>query len=155
MSKRNDFNFFLLFNFVIFFCRDISNTKSEQVILITEIANLLAAVIRSFPAALDTNEWDLIRIAVSSWVLTLSKSSENFHSVKVAVFIAAIYKLFGALSTFIVTEKRKSSTAKLTTIIEEWEHLFAKDVNLILLKCYLKLVSNQSEYTYIALTFIS
>lgn len=77
------FVFFLQCFFPTTIHRDISNTKSEQIILISEIANLLATVIRSFPATLDTNEWDLIRIAVSSWVLTLSKSSENFHSVKV------------------------------------------------------------------------
>lgn len=63
-----------------------------------------------------------------------------------AVFISAIYKLFSsALSSFIVTEKTKSSREMISQIIEEWEHLFAKDVNLILLKCYLKLVANQSK----------
>lgn len=55
--------------------------------LITEIANFYAAVIQTFPSSLETNEWDLLRIAVSSWVLTLSKSSDNFQSVKVSVFI--------------------------------------------------------------------
>lgn len=66
------------------FRRDISNTQSEKVVLITEIANFYATVIQSFPSSLETNEWDLLRIAVSSWVLTLSKSSDNFQSVKVS-----------------------------------------------------------------------
>lgn len=66
------------------------------------------------------------------------------------MFISAIYKLFAALSKFIVTEKTKSSTHQLTSIIEEWEHLFAKDVNLILLKVYLKLVSSQSKFNSFA-----
>lgn len=44
-----------------------------------------------------------------------------------------------------VGEKIKSSTKVMTDIIEEWEQLFAKDVNLILLKCYIKLVTTQGK----------
>lgn len=56
----------------------------------------------------------------------------------------AIYKLFHAFYSFIVTQETKSSTHLLGVVIEEWNHLFAKDVNLILLKCYLKFVSKKS-----------
>lgn len=56
----------------------------------------------------------------------------------------AIYKLFHAFYSFISTQETKSSTHLLGTVIEEWNHLFAKDVNLILLKCYIKFVSKKS-----------
>lgn len=126
-------------------CRDISQRDSSNVILVTEVVNLLSQVIAVFPKQLDTTSWDLIRIALSSWVLSVSKTSEHFTSTKVAVFISAIYRLFRNLSKFIAQEKTKSSTEMLSSVIDEWEHLFAKDVNLIVLKCYMKFVNNKSN----------
>lgn len=67
----------------LFFFRDITDVTSDRIIMISEIANLYAAVIRSYPYRLETAEWDLIRIAVSSWVLTASKSSDSFQLPKV------------------------------------------------------------------------
>lgn len=78
-------------------------------------------------------------------MLSVSKTSEHFKSTKVAVFIGAVYRLFRNLSKFIVQEKIKSSTEMLSSVIDEWEHLFAKDVNLIVLKCYMKFVSNKGN----------
>lgn len=54
--------------------------------------------------------------------------------------MSAIYNLLHCLSTFIAAEKQKSSTEVLTKMIDEWENLFAKDVNLILLKCFINYV---------------
>lgn len=82
---------------------------------------------------------------MSSWVLTVSKTSEHFKSTKVAVFTTAIYRLFRNLAKFIAQEKIKSSTEMLSSVIDEWEHLFAKDVNLIILKCYMKFINNKEN----------
>lgn len=102
-------------------------------------------MIAVFPKQLDTTSWDLIRIALSSWVLTVSKTSEHFQSTKVAVFIASVYRLFCNLSKFIAQEKVKSSTEMLSSVIDEWENLFAKDVNLIVLKCFMKFVNSKGN----------
>lgn len=95
--SRNAFNVYCF----VLFLRDITNTPSDRVIMISEIANFYAAVIRAYPHRLETNDWDLIRIAVSSWVLTVSKSCESFQSSKVRIhlanvilFTSIIYKQF-------------------------------------------------------------
>lgn len=67
--------------------------------------------------------------------------------------MSAIYNLLHCLSTFIAAEKRKSSTEVLTKMIDEWEHLFAKDVNLILLKCFMNYVKEQGMCVYLVYTF--
>lgn len=64
---------------------------------------------------------------------------------QVAVFIAAVYKMFDALSAFIKDERIRSSSKSLTDVIDEWENVFAKDVNLILLKCFMKFVQGSGE----------
>lgn len=34
----------------------------------------------------------------------------------------------------------------MTQVIDEWEHVFAKDVNLILLKCFMRFVQANGKY---------
>lgn len=102
-------------------------------------------MVTAFPMQLNTECWDVIRIALSSWVLSVSKSSGNFKSTKVAVFISAIYRLFRNLSMFLILERTKSPTETLTKIMDEWENVFARDVNLIALKCYMHFVSNEGN----------
>lgn len=64
---------------------------------------------------------------------------------QIAVFIASVYKMFDALSAFIKDERMRSSTTSLTDVIDEWENVFAKDVNLILLKCFMKFVQGSGK----------
>lgn len=52
------------------------------------------------------------------------------------------------LNQFIVVEKPKSSTEILTKMIDEWEHLFAKDINLILIKCFMIFIQSQGKQNY-------
>lgn len=92
------------------------------------------------PRNVTPNGWDFVRIALSSWVLSLSKSSDCWQQPKIAVLTIAVYKLFGALSEYINHERDRSSTRDVTNVIDEWEHVFAKDVNLLLLKCFMKFV---------------
>lgn len=61
---------------------------------------------------------------------------------QIAIFTAAVYRCFSAFSKFIELEKTKSSTQMLTDIIDEWEQIFAKDVNMVLLKSFLKIVQH-------------
>lgn len=66
-------------------------------------------------------------------------------ALQIAVFIASVYKMFDALSAFIKNERIHSSAKSLTDVIDEWENVFAKDVNLILLKCFMKFVQGSGE----------
>jgi E3 ubiquitin-protein ligase listerin len=127
--------------FLLIFYSDICAEDTSTILLVAEIANFLADVIKCFPTELDLNRWDFIRIALSSWSLSVSKSWQKFSSGKVSIFIAAVYRLFAALTQFIGVEKTKSSTENLTKMIEEWDNVFAKDVNLVLLKTYINMVS--------------
>lgn len=43
-------------------------------------------------------------------------------------------------NAFIESERKKSSTKQMIQVVDEWEQVFAKDVNLILLKCFIKFV---------------
>lgn len=48
--------------------------------------------------------------------------------------------MFQVFSEFIAEEQIKSSSRTMSQVIDEWEHVFAKDVNLILLKCFMRFV---------------
>lgn len=129
----------------------------------TELANVLAIVMPNFASELDIAKWDFVRIALSSWTLTVSKNHQNFRSnnvcfsyllrfsssvsnsicrFQISIFIAAIFRLFSAVSKFFEEEKIRSSTELLTNVIEEWDNVFAKDVNLVLLKTYINIVKD-------------
>lgn len=78
--------------------------------------------------------WDFIRISLSSWVLTVSKSIESIRKAKVLLLTRSVLELYENLMLFIGQEKRKSSTAVMDAVISEWENLFAKEVNIVLFK---------------------
>ena len=122
------------------FHRKISTTSLVNVLHTAEIVHFLTDVVTHFSNNLSATGWDFIRIAISSWVLTLSKSSDHYQQPKCAIFISAVYKLFRALYDFIHIQRAKSSTPFLDHVIDEWEQIFAKDVNLIVLKCYMRFI---------------
>lgn len=130
---------FLLYN------KDVSLETSERVLLTAEVAHFLSDVLTFLPAEVDVRRWDFIRIALSSWVLSVSKSCEKFDNNAVKVFISAIFKLNAALFKFIASEKTKSSTQMLHNIIEEWEKVFAREVNLVLIKSFILIVNHLGE----------
>lgn len=70
------------------------------------------------------------------------------------MFLASVYRMFKALYDFINSEYDKSSTKNLVRVVSEWEHVFAKDVNLILLKCFMKFLQTEGECHFIFLLFI-
>lgn len=59
--------------------------------------------------------------------------------------------MFEVFSDFIGEERIKSSTRIMTQVIDEWEHVFAKDVNLILLKCFMKFIQANGKFEFIIL----
>lgn len=60
--------------------------EAEKIFQTTEIVKFIAAVLKTFPENVTDNGWDFIRIAISSWVLSLSKSSDNWKNQKVRIF---------------------------------------------------------------------
>lgn len=46
------------------------------------------------------------------------------------------------MTKFFEEEKIRSSTELLTNVIEEWDNVFAKDVNLVLLKTFINIVKD-------------
>lgn len=70
----------------IFFFRDISSVSIDDVLRVKEYIHLITDIIQFFPENITERGWDFIRIAISSWVLTLSKSSAHWKSPKVFGF---------------------------------------------------------------------
>lgn len=56
--------------------------------------------------------------------------------------------MFEVFYDFINEERIKSSTSIMTQVIDEWEHVFAKDVNLILLKCFMRFIEANGKFTH-------
>lgn len=131
---------FLMYN------QDVSSNDAEKVLLVAEIAQFFADLLNNFPTEIDVRGWDFIRIALSSWVLSVAKSSEKFQQNKVKVFIIGIYKLNAALFKFFALEKTRSSTQMLQNLIEEWEKVFAREVNLVLIKSFIHIIKNTGEF---------
>lgn len=67
----------------ILFDRNISTVSAEKVLQVTEFIRILTDIIQTFPGNITEGGWDFIRIAISSWVLTLSKSSDHWTHPKV------------------------------------------------------------------------
>ncbi|CAO1404688.1 unnamed protein product [Diamesa hyperborea] len=127
---------FLMYN------KDISEEPSHKILLVVEVALLLTDILTLFPNELEIKRFDFIRIALSSWVLSVTKSIKYFNKSTVGVFIVSVFKLNASLSNFILTEKTKSSTQVMQNIIDEWEDIFARDVNLVLLKSFVYIIRN-------------
>ena len=131
---------FLLYN------KDVSLEDNKAVLLTAEIEHFLSEVLTFFPTEVDVRRWDFIRIALSSWVLSVSKSCDKFNENKVKVFISAIFKLNAAMFKFITSERTKSSTGMLQNVIDEWEKVFAREVNLVLIKSFIHIIRNLGEF---------
>ncbi|XP_041773916.1 E3 ubiquitin-protein ligase listerin [Anopheles merus] len=135
LITRQTANKMLLYN-----C-DLAQADENKIFLDMEVANVLTVVLRYFPTELDISKWDFIRIALSSWTLSVSKSFSQYHTHNISLFIAALFRLFNGLMQFFNAERQRSSTELLTNVIEEWDNVFSKDVNLVLLKAFVGIVN--------------
>ena len=71
---------FLMYN------KDISEEPSDKIMLVVEVALLLSDMLTLFPSELEIKRFDFIRIALSSWVLSMSKSIKHFNKSTVSKF---------------------------------------------------------------------
>lgn len=66
-----------------------------------------------------------------------------YFPIKIAIFTSAVYKLFEVFYQFINEERIKSSTRTMNKVIDEWEQVFANDVNRLLLKCFMRFIQEK------------
>lgn len=57
----------------------------EAVLNTVEVIQLLNEIVQRFPYELNIKNWDAIRIGLSSWVLTISKSIKHYSDPKVRI----------------------------------------------------------------------
>lgn len=118
--------------------------NDENLALVCEVSRLLKLLILFCPDEITTTQWDFLRIALSSWILTVSKVMGSRHSnPKVAQLILVVCRLFGTLMTYFDSESKKSSTQKLVKVMEEWSSIFAREVNLVSMKIIYNLLSSE------------
>lgn len=67
------------------FFREIHKQPYESVINTVEFIKLLTEVLKRFPYELSIKNWDAIRIGLSSWILSVSKSIAHFKDPKVGL----------------------------------------------------------------------
>lgn len=65
-----------------------------------------------------------------------------------SLFIASIFRLFNSLMQFFSVERSRSSSEMLINVIEEWDNVFAKDVNLVLLKAFVGIVNAIGSHSF-------
>lgn len=71
----------------------------EAVLNTVEVIQLLNEIVQRFPYELNIKNWDAIRIGLSSWVLTISKSIKHYSDPKVRIInIQKYIKLFRLFS---------------------------------------------------------
>lgn len=125
--------------------KDLNDDRIEDVLSICSIMNFLCEVIKAFPTKLNEVQWDFLRLALSSWTLTLKRSYEKFSNIKIQAFIISIYKLNAALLSFVELEKTKSSSQLISSVIDEWQAIFSTDVNTILLQVYIDIIVTKND----------
>lgn len=128
------------------FHRNITSTPFEKVAQTVQVCRLLSLTIKKFPQELTMKNWDFIRISLSSWVLTISKSIESISKAKVLLLFRSVLELYENFMLFIASEKQKSSTVVMDAVINEWENLFAKEVNIVLFKTIRILASKDFQH---------
>ncbi|XP_063699534.1 E3 ubiquitin-protein ligase listerin [Culicoides brevitarsis] len=131
---------FLLYN------TDISQVEVAKVAVVVQIIHLIKEIVKNFAPELDGTRWDFVRLALSSWVLSVSKSAGKIENEAVTIFVSAVFELFGELIKFFTAEKTKSSTELLSRVIVEWEDVFAKENNLVLLKSFMAIVKANKNF---------
>lgn len=114
---------------------DLKGINHENIGMVTTVARLCRLMVVHFNSELNTSHWDFIRIALSSWTLTVSKAvpliNDNPH---VPVFMNSVLDLFKSVMDLFEEKAKLSSTQAFSKVVEEWNSIFAKEVNVVLTK---------------------
>lgn len=68
---------------VLLYNENLASHTAEQVVQVAEVINFLTDILKIFPKNITETGWDFVRIAISSWVLSLSKTSDAWQNPKV------------------------------------------------------------------------
>ncbi|XP_054731911.1 E3 ubiquitin-protein ligase listerin [Anastrepha obliqua] len=133
----------------------IDDHELAVVVELVEYIRLLTEILKNMPWSLSSKDWDSIIIGLSSWVPSVLKSIEKYTDPKVSLFIINVCSLFVVFEEFITAENNTSSTALVKKTIDEWESLFAKEVNCTIFKSFYGLLQYQELATaeYFSLVF--
>lgn len=108
--------------------------NDQNLLLAAGLAGMLKTMLENCPSEITPEQWDFLRIALSSWILTVSLSQDQIEKrLTLTRFVVAVMELFSSLMTFFESERQKSSTQLFCKVIEEWNSVFAREVNTVLL----------------------
>ncbi|XP_046806997.1 E3 ubiquitin-protein ligase listerin [Lucilia cuprina] len=125
---------------------EIPKQEMLNVLNAVEYMNLLTEVLRKVPHQLSIKNWDVIRIGLGHWILSLTKSLDyalENQDQKTLYFTLHVFKLFAALTSFFAEEKQKSSTELIKNVYDEWIQVFSRDVYLTLFKSFYRICQYQ------------
>ncbi|KAL9902258.1 E3 ubiquitin-protein ligase listerin [Glossina fuscipes fuscipes] len=125
---------------------EINKQKIDNVLNAVEYMNLLIELLEKAPYELSIKSWDIIRIGLGHWILSVTKTLDNAQEKldqMTLYFTIHVFKLFAALTEFFSKEKQKSSTQLIKKVYDEWLQVFARDVYLTLFKTYYRLCEHE------------
>ncbi|XP_075159606.1 E3 ubiquitin-protein ligase listerin [Haematobia irritans] len=125
---------------------EIAKQEYEHVLNAVEYLRLLSCVIERIPYQLTIKNWDVIRIGLGHWILSVTKSLDyalEKTDKKSLYFIMHVFKLFSSLTKFFNEEKQKSSTELVKNVHDEWLEVFSRDVYLTLFKTFYRICQFQ------------
>ncbi|XP_073835872.1 E3 ubiquitin-protein ligase listerin-like isoform X2 [Musca autumnalis] len=125
---------------------EIPKQEIVNILNAVEYIKLLSCALERISYQLTIKNWDVIRIGLGHWILSVTKSLdyalENADQ-KSIYFTLQVFKLFAALTKFFHEEKQKSSTELLKNVYDEWLNVFSRDVYLTIFKTFYKICQYQ------------
>uniref|UniRef100_A0A1I8NVG8 E3 ubiquitin-protein ligase listerin n=1 Tax=Stomoxys calcitrans TaxID=35570 RepID=A0A1I8NVG8_STOCA len=125
---------------------EIQKQEFKNILNAVEYIRLLECVLQRIPYQLTIKNWDVIRIGLGHWILSVTKSLDHALDKveqKSLYFTLHVFKLFLSLTKFFNEEKQKSSTELVKNVHDEWLQVFSRDVYLTLFKTFYKVCQFQ------------
>ncbi|XP_012139948.1 E3 ubiquitin-protein ligase listerin [Megachile rotundata] len=107
---------------------DISHVSWEKLSLPLELIRLLTVLIKKVPSKLTYEHWNFTLISLVMWQLTVTKSKRNADDFKVSALTVAVCQLYRAFQTLINKHEQEDKTDLPPTLLNEWKHVFASDI---------------------------
>uniref|UniRef100_A0A1A9X109 E3 ubiquitin-protein ligase listerin n=1 Tax=Glossina brevipalpis TaxID=37001 RepID=A0A1A9X109_9MUSC len=125
---------------------EISKQEIVNVLNAVEYMNLLIELLEKAPHELSIKSWDVIRVGLGHWILSVTKSLDSAQEKldqMTLYFTIHVFKLFAALTNFFTKENQKSSIELIKNVYDEWLQVFSSHVHLTLFKTYCRLCEHQ------------
>lgn len=118
---------------------DISQVPWQHLTLPLELIRFLTKSVSTIPTKLSHAHWDFILISLASWQLSVNRSRQNCHSLKVTAFIVAVNQLYQILQELLHKHEQESIEQLPATMLDEWKNIFADDIHVILVETWMYL----------------